>query len=295
MPEDMCTVLMNRILPSEKVLAVTPMKKGLTNDSFRVETNGGDYVLRLNGIGTEELVNRSAEEVTYAVIGAHGFGETLLKISAREGYKLTKYMPDIRNVNPADWKDVGLALGELRRLHEAGLSVPHKYDVFDEIYRYEQLVRKTDMSYDRTLSASICDLRDFLKAQEKPFVLTHIDAIPDNFLLDAENHVTLIDWEYAAMADPDWDLAMFAIYSGYKEREVKQLIALYMRQSENDVEEAFLHKIYAMMAAAGYLWGVWCTYKHSMGVMFREYEKKQYAYARKYSEKVRAYVEESHV
>ncbi|MFR7977894.1 MAG: phosphotransferase [[Ruminococcus] torques] len=51
----------------------------------------------------------------------------------------------------------------------------------------------------------------------KKEVLTHIDAVPDNFLFIEEasgsTSIRLIDWEYAGMQDPHIDIAMFCIYS----------------------------------------------------------------------------------
>lgn len=293
MPEKRCEALIGELLPAERIIGIAPMKKGLTNDSFRVETDCGVYVLRLNGIGTEALVDRRAEEATYEVIGAHGFGEEVLRISAAEGYKLAKYLPDARTVDPLRWGEVGLAMAELRRLHTAGLSVPHACSICDEIRRYESRLREAHMSPGGGLTERArVSIRHFIERHGKKAVLTHIDAIPDNFLLDRENGVTLIDWEYAAMADPDWDLAMFAVYAGYGEDETKRLLSLYTEQAETDLPEASVYKIYAMMALAGCLWGMWCTYKRSLGVVFRSYEARQYAYARTFGAKVLAYLGE---
>lgn len=45
-------------------------------------------------------------------------------------------------------------------------------------------------------------------------VLTHIDAVPDNFLFvekEGREEIRLIDWEYAGMQDPHVDVAMFCM------------------------------------------------------------------------------------
>ena len=64
-------------------------------------------------------------------------------------------------------------------------------------------------------------LKDYIEANAGEWVLTHIDAVPDNFLFVEENgkeEIRLIDWEYAGMQDPHVDIAMFCIYSLYKKR-----------------------------------------------------------------------------
>ena len=40
-------------------------------------------------------------------------------------------------------------------------------------------------------------------------MLTHIDAVPDNFLFTRDGDIRLIDWEYAAMQDPHVDMPCF--------------------------------------------------------------------------------------
>ena len=56
------------------------------------------------------------------------------------------------------------------------------------------------------------NLRPYIEQWSGEKVLTHIDAVPDNFLFiekDGEEEIRLIDWEYAGMQDPHVDIAMF--------------------------------------------------------------------------------------
>ena len=67
--------------------------------------------------------------------------------------------------------------------------------------------------------------------------MTHIDAVPDNFLFVQKNgkeEIRLIDWEYAGMQDPHVDIAMFCIYSLYNKRQVDRLIAAYFTDGCDD-------------------------------------------------------------
>lgn len=106
-------------------------------------------------------------------------------------------------------------------------------------------------------------------------VLTHIDAVPDNFLFvdkDGKEEIRLIDWEYAGMQDPHVDVAMFCIYSLYNKRQVDRLIAAYFTEGCNDETRI---KIYCYIAACGLLWSNWCEYKRNLGVEFGEYSLRQ--------------------
>ena len=115
------------------------------------------------------------------------------------------------------------------------------------------------------------------------YYLTHIDAVPDNFLFskkDGVENIQLIDWEYAGMQDPHVDIAMFCIYSLYdKKKYIDQLIDLYF---ENNCTSENRAKIYCYIAMCSLLWSNWCEYKRQLGVEFGEYSIKQYRYAKDY-------------
>ena len=126
------------------------------------------------------------------------------------------------------------------------------------------------------------ELEAYLEAQPKVWTLTHIDAVPDNFLFVEKNggtEIRLIDWEYAGMQDPHVDVAMFCIYALYNKRQVDHLIAAYFTEGCN---ESIRIKIYCYIATCGLLWSNWCEYKRNLGVEFGEYSLRQYRYAKDY-------------
>ena len=122
-------------------------------------------------------------------------------------------------------------------------------------------------------------MKAYIDAQQKDYCLTHIDAVPDNFLFTKEEGVRLIDWEYAGMQDPHVDIAMFCIYALYDRKQVDQLIDIYF---EGKCDGAARIKIYCYIAACGLLWSNWCEYKRKLGVEFGEYSLRQYRYAKDY-------------
>ena len=106
--------------------------------------------------------------------------------------------------------------------------------------------------------------------------MTHIDAVPDNFLF-TDDGLRLIDWEYAGMQDTDVDIAMFCIYALYDRKKVDHLIDIYF---DGQCPKERRLKIYCYIAACGLLWSNWCEYKRNLGVEFGEYSLKQYRYAK---------------
>ena len=82
------------------------------------------------------------------------------------------------------------------------------------------------------------------------------------------------------MQDPHVDIAMFAIYSGYNEDQIKSLIEIYFGEKPS---EKIMCQIYSYIAICGLLWSNWCEYKKKCGIDFGDYAKSQYEYARKFS------------
>ena len=78
--------------------------------------------------------------------------------------------------------------------------------------------------------------------------MTHIDAVPDNFLFvntDGKEDIRLIDWEYAGMQDPHVDIAMFCIYAMYDSEQIDNAIDIYF---EGNCDDATRLKIYSYIA-----------------------------------------------
>ena len=123
----------------------------------------------------------------------------------------------------------------------------------------------------------------FIEQHAEKKVLTHIDAVPDNFLFvksaDGKETIRLIDWEYAGMQDPHVDIAMFCIYSLYDKAQVDNLIQAYFYDGCSETTKL---KIYCYISACGLLWSNWCEYKRNLGVEFGEYSLRQYRFAKEY-------------
>ena len=164
------------------------------------------------------------------------------------------------------------------------LKVNHEFDIFGQMEFYETLWEGTPSiykDYEKTKS-NVLSLKPYIDTHTKEKVLTHIDAVPDNFLFVQKNgkeEIRLIDWEYAGMQDPHVDIAMFCIYSLYNKRQVDRLIAAYFKDG---CDNTIRIKIYCYIAACGLLWSNWCEYKRNLGVEFGEYSLRQYRYAKDY-------------
>ena len=268
----------------ENVVNITILKKGMTNRSFLFSVNDERYIMRIPGEGTDQLINRVEEAEVFATI--HGFGlcDDPVYINPDNGYKITKFLEGIRCCDPESVPDLERCMEKLRYFHSLHLTVDHTFDIFKNIEYYETLWKGQPSMYKdyQQTKANVLSLKPFIDGLDKDRCLTHIDAVPDNFLFyktELGEALQLTDWEYAGMQDPHVDIAMFCVYSMYDKVMVDLLIDIYF---ENKCDTNTRAKIYAYIAMCGLLWSNWCEFKAKLGVEFGEYSLRQYRFAKEY-------------
>ena len=269
--------------PNE-ITGITVLKKGMTNRSFLFSVKGKKYIMRVPGEGTDQLINRKEEAAVYNAIKGYGLCDEPVYINPENGHKITKYLNGVRVCDINNVSDLNKCMKKLRAFHELNLCVEHKFDLFGQIDFYESLWGNQPSifkDYSKTKD-NVMSLKGFIDSINKEWCLTHIDAVPDNFLFyetkDGEK-LQLTDWEYSGMQDPHVDIAMFAIYSMFDKTRADKLIDIYFN---NNCDITTRAKIYCYMAICGLLWSNWCEYKRNLGVEFGEYSLRQYRYAKDY-------------
>ena len=263
------------------------LKKGMTNRSFLFSVHNKKYIMRIPGEGTDRLINRMQEAEVYKTITGLKLCDDPIYINPVNGYKITKYIENVRCCDPLNVEDLKICMKKLRKFHEMKLVVSHTFDIFEQIEFYERLWEGNPSiykDYEKT-KANILSLKKYINEQKCEHQLTHIDAVPDNFLFDSgtegELSVQLTDWEYAGMQDKHVDIAMFGIYCMYNKEQIDRLIDIYFME-DGGCDVATRAKIYCYVAACGLLWSNWCEYKRNLGVEFDEYSLYQYRYAKDY-------------
>lgn len=267
----------------DEIVDIDILKKGMTNRSFIFSLRGKRYIMRIPGEGTDLLIDRKHEASVYETISGLGFCDDPVYINADNGYKITRFLENVRTLDPENEDDLVKGMKLLRKFHDSNLQVGHEFDLFGQVEYYVTLCEGAKSVYkdhDET-QANVLSLRKYVEDHVERRCLTHIDAIPDNFLFyhedDGEEKLQLTDWEYSGMQDPHVDLAMFTIYSYYNRARADHLIDLYF-DGNCPIETRI--KIYCYIAICGLLWSNWCDFKSTLGVEFGEYSLKQYRYAK---------------
>ena len=267
---------------TDDIVDITVLKKGMTNRSFLFSVNGDKYIMRIPGEGTDQLINRAQEAEVFRTISGLGLCDDPVFIDPHTGYKITKYLNGVRVCDPDNENDLKRSMSKLREFHNMKLKVDHSFDIWGQIEYYEKLWKDNPSVYKdyKQTKANVLNLKKYIDSAEKEMCLTHIDAVPDNFLFyndGSTEKLQLTDWEYSGMQDPHVDIAMFCIYSMYDKNQVDRLIDIYF---ENKCDKKTRAKIYAYISMCGLLWSNWCEYKRKLGVEFGEYSLRQYRFAK---------------
>lgn len=269
----------------ENIQDIQVLKKGMTNRSFIFKCKDKKYIMRIPGEGTDNLINRSQEYEVYQILKGKNISDEIIYMNPENGYKITRFISNCRNCNSLNTEDLIKCMRKLKEFHDSDNKVSHTFNLYEKIEYYQSLWLSNKSVYRdyEKVKKNVLSLKAFIESFELKHCLTHIDAVPDNFLIYedefGDEHVRLIDWEYAAMQDPHVDIAMFCIYALYERRQVNQLIDIYF---ENKCDELTRIKIYAYISICGLLWSNWCEYKRDLGVEFGEYSIRQYRFAKEY-------------
>ncbi len=243
----------------ERSLTTERIKGGLTNESWCVQSASDAVVVRFSHVDEQALqLNRYSECEVLQLVQQAGIGaEVLLCIPERRllvTRKLSASLPDEAAMRSETMLKRVAAV--LRRLHQ--LPVPAS------VQRVELLpiLRSYWNSIDQ-LAAAPVELRDrrlrqqaeaiaMQSAQHAEHCLCHNDVHHLNLLVN-DQRLWLLDWEYAGVGDPYFDLAAVCCYHQYDSALQNQLLSAYQGQ----VRETHTQRLQCMCWLFDYIKDLW--------------------------------------
>jgi thiamine kinase-like enzyme len=237
--------LAERVWPGKEA-AIQPLGGGITNRNFIVEVDGQKFVLRIGGRDTKLLgIDRSAEHAASIVAAELGLGPEVVAYIEPEGYLVTRYIEG--EVGRVDVERVGAAL---RRLHD-GPPIPGRFDSFRVVEAYCKTAHERGVevpkAYERAKRLAAEIERRRAGTPPRP---CHNDLLNANFIDDG-GRIWLVDWEYAGMGDPFFDLGNFAVNHELNEESELALLSAY---GSDDAEGLVLMRFMSDFREA--MWGV---------------------------------------
>ena len=232
--------VLERLWPGREVI-VERLGGGLTNHNFKVAVDGEAFVVRVGGKDTELLgIDRRAE---------HGAALAAAQIGVTRFVEGRPIPAETMRAHGT----LGRAARTLRLIHD-GPPVPGRFDSFRVVEAY----RDTVVARGRDAPAEYADAETVAgriesalgPREERP---CHNDLLNANFIDDGER-IRIVDWEYAGMGDPFFDLANFPINHELSEADDRALLAAYSGES-GDADHARLGLMRFMSDFREAMWG----------------------------------------
>lgn len=249
----------------ENVLGVAGYKSiermgGLTNHTYHVTLeNGKEYVVRIPGEGTEEMIVRSDEMVSTELACRLGVDAQMLYFG-KDGSKVTEYIPNAVTMSAellAQEHHIAQMAEIFRKMHSCNEDTGIPFEVFDMAAGYEKIIQDMNVpmfsDYPEKKREVMAIKAEVDAAVDIKKVPCHNDPLCENWV-EGNGRMYLIDWEYAGMNDGMWDVADVSIEAGFNEEQDRLLLTEYLGKEPGNTEmKHFLaSKIYV-----DYLWTLW--------------------------------------
>ena len=270
----------------QDIYDIVPIKQGLTNLSFSFLIQDKKYVYRHPGVGTEEYINRQSEAYSMGIAKELNLDDTYLYMDKDEGWKISVYIEDVRNLDYHNQKDVQKAVEMMRRLHQYSVDSGYPFDIWEKVEDFIRSVKRNgrlDFAGFQELYDDMKKLYQLLEEDRVPRCLCHNDCYSPNFLVDKQDKMYLIDWEYSGLSDAGVDLGTFICCSDYTYDEALDVLRMYYGDSQKP-EAGLRHEI-GYVAIASFYWFVWALYQECNGSVVGEYLMIWYRYSKLYVKK----------
>ena len=239
---------------------------GLTNLVFRIEVDGGPYVLRLPGKGTEDYIDREVERHNAIVAAQAGVSAEVIHADAGTGLMLTRCIEGIVTMTPDEFANRAGAPGRageaLRRLHTCGREFESRFDLFSMIDEYLAILKAKQSELPpgyAVVVAAAQPARQALAAHPAPLAPSHCDPLCENFLDDGER-MWIVDWEYSGMNDPLWDLGDLSVEAGLTPEQDLEMMRAYF---SGEPTKAQIGRMTVYKAMCDLLWTLWGLIQHA--------------------------------
>lgn len=258
---------------NSRIKEIEILPGGITNSNFKVTIDNVTYALRLAGVGTIEYINRPAEKHNAQVMADMGINAPIIYYDETTGNQVCKYIDDSITLHGEEFKDenyLRMAAQVLRNCHDGEQKFISDFNPLKEIEAYIKLL--AERNYDfyegaETMVRKVGEIRELFNMAPPPYRPCHNDPLPVNWLDDKKNFY-LIDWEYAGMNDPMFDLAALAIEAEFTADQENYFLKQYFggEATEKQYGSIVINKFLCDV-----LWAYWSILQIAMGKPKEEY------------------------
>jgi len=252
---------------------------GITNHNYTVWVNGGPgnpgggkYVLRIPGQGTDMFIDREVERDCMIQVAQAGVGPRVVYQIDPEGALVIDFVegeimhPETMAGHPERIKQ---AVETTKVFHDKAVF-KHEIKIFQMLRNYTQIARDIGAPMPAELEALLPIMDDIEKATARNApadVACHNDLLSENFIIDADGKMWIIDWEYGGMTDPFFDLGDFVMEHPFSREEERLIIATYC----GEMDEGRFGRMMLYKIVSAVWWAVWAMIQRTVSKIEFDY------------------------
>jgi thiamine kinase len=209
--------------------ALVPIYWGLSNHAWRAEADGRRAFVRLARPGLRRLgADHEHESRILPQVVAAGLAPPVLRCEPSSRLLVTEWVEVARDAMTPRTEDVTAAAAVLARLHALDAGPVWRRLDFAAQARVLEATLPLATAED-SLAGVAARIFERLGAAAGGCVPCHHDLNPLNLLTDAGGRCWLVDWEYAGLGDPVYDLASYASQHALDAAGRRRLARAYVR------------------------------------------------------------------
>ena len=206
--EDYIVARVNALMHTQDAAIVKRLEGGMSNYTYVVETRGKRYTYRVPGKYAEKFVDRVEEWDNIQEVNRLGLNNATSYVEIISGEKLAEYVEGtiLSETDVVSYND--MSVKALKKIHNSDLRFKD-YNAFGRLSDYERYCREMGFTHPK----EYISLRDRLDQIRQNFsdiklVPCHCDYQPTNLVVSGEK-LYVLDWEFAGMNDPFYDIACY--------------------------------------------------------------------------------------
>ena len=206
--EDYIVFRVNALLHAHDAKIVMRLEGGMSNYTYVVESQNKKYTYRVPGKYAERFVDRVEEWNNIQEVDRLGLNNVTTYVEILSGEKLAEYVEgtimsttDITSYNK-------MSVEALKTIHNSDLKF-NDYNAFGRLDNYEQYCHEMGFTHPKAYLDLRAKLEELRKAYtEVKKVPCHCDYQPTNLVISGDK-LYVLDWEFAGMNDPFYDIACY--------------------------------------------------------------------------------------
>ncbi len=207
---------------------------GITNLNYRVDVDGEAFVVRIPGEHSEVLgIDRRREYACTVAASSSGVAPEVAYFLEAEGILVTRFIVgrgfSAEEIGHPD--SIQRVAESLQRYH-GGPAFPGTFSAVETVQEYLRISRASAQlppTVDQMVENAEVIARA-LQAAPRPLRPCHNDLLLANFLDDGRV-IRIVDWEYASMGDPFFDLGNFAVHHSFTDAQEALLLTAYVGET----------------------------------------------------------------